>query len=128
MSINKVVLSGRLTKDPEIRHTQGGTCVAHYTVAVNRRKKEDDGTVKADFINCVVIGNGAEHAEKYYRKGMKIDLSGRIQTGSYTNRDGVKCHACGYLLRYFRIRVKAGEIYEIAMKKIAEAWNRRPET
>lgn len=92
MSINKVVLSGRLTKDPEIRHTQGGTCVAHYTVAVNRRKKEDDGTVKADFISCVVMGKGAEHAEKYYRKGMKIDLSGRIQTGSYTNRDGVKVY------------------------------------
>ena len=92
MSINKVVLSGRLTKDPEIRHTQSGTCVAHYTVAVNRRKKEDDGTVKADFISCVVMGKGAEHAEKYYKKGMKIDLSGRIQTGSYTNRDGVKVY------------------------------------
>ena len=93
MSINKVVLSGRLTKDPEIiRHTQGGTCVARYTVAVNRRKKEDDGTVKADFISCVVFGKGAEHAEKYYRKGMKIDLSGRIQTGSYTNKDGVKVY------------------------------------
>ena len=91
--MNKVVLVGRLTRDPEVRYSQGdsATAVARYTVAVDRRFKRD-GEPTADFIPCVVFGRSAEFAEKYFRQGMRISVSGRIQTGSYTNRDGVKVY------------------------------------
>ena len=87
--MNKVVLVGRLTRDPEVRYSQGdsATAVARYTVAVDRRFKRD-GEPTADFIPCVVFGRSAEFAEKYFRQGMRISVSGRIQTGSYTNKDG----------------------------------------
>lgn len=91
--MNKVVLVGRLTRDPEVRYSQGdsATAVARYTVAVDRRfKRENEPT--ADFIPCVVFGRSAEFAEKYFRQGMRVSVSGRIQTGSYTNRDGVKVY------------------------------------
>ena len=90
--MNKVILMGRLTRDPEVRYTQGANpmAVARYTLAVDRRKKE--GENQADFINCVAFGRLAEFAEKYLRKGTKIALTGRIQTGSYTNRDGQKVY------------------------------------
>ena len=91
--MNKVVLVGRLTRDPEVRYSQGdsATAVARYTVAVDRRfKRENEPT--ADFIPCVVFGRSAEFAEKYFRQGMRVSISGRIQTGSYTNRDGVKVY------------------------------------
>ena len=87
--MNKAVLVGRLTRDPEVRYSQGDntTAVARYTVAVDRRFKRD-GEPTADFIPCVVFGRSAEFAEKYFRQGMRVSVSGRIQTGSYTNKDG----------------------------------------
>ena len=91
--MNKVILMGRLTRDPEVRYSQGdsATAVARYTLAVDRRFKRD-GEASADFINCVVFGKSAEFAERYFRQGLKVVVSGRIQTGSYTNRDGVKVY------------------------------------
>ena len=88
--MNKVILIGRLTKDVETRYTQGETttAVSKYTLAVDR-KGRDSGT---DFINCVAFGKPAEFAEKYLRKGMKIAVTGRIQTGSYTDKDGRKVY------------------------------------
>lgn len=91
--MNKVILVGRLTKDPEVRYSQGenATAVARYTVAVDRRFKRD-GEPTADFINCVVFGKSAEFAEKYFRQGLRVAISGRITTGSYTNKDGIKVY------------------------------------
>lgn len=91
--MNKVVLVGRLTRDPEVRYSQGenATAVGRYTVAVDRRFKRDNEPT-ADFIPCVVFGRSAEFAEKYFRQGMRVSISGRIQTGSYTNREGVKVY------------------------------------
>jgi len=91
--MNKVVLVGRLVRDPEVRYSQGdnGTAVARYTIAVDRRFKRD-GEPTADFIPCTVFGKSGEFAEKYFRQGMRIAISGRIQTGSYTNREGVKVY------------------------------------
>ena len=84
---------GRLTRNPDVRYSQGekATCVARYTLAVNRRFRRD-GEQDADFINCVAFGKQGEFAEKYLKQGTKIVISGRIQTGSYTNRDGVKVY------------------------------------
>ncbi len=92
--MNKVVLMGRLTRDPEVRYTQGDSslAIARYTLAVDRRFKRDGDEQTADFINCVAFGKAAEFAEKYFHKGIKIAVSGRIQTGSYTNKDGVKVY------------------------------------
>lgn len=90
--MNKVILMGRLTRDPEIRYSQGenSTAVAHYTLAVDRRYKRQGEEQTADFIRCATFGKNAEFAEKYLRQGTKICISGRIQTGSYTNKDGQK--------------------------------------
>ncbi len=92
--MNKVILMGRLTRDPEIRYSQGeqATEIARYTIAVDRRVRRDSDGQTADFINCVAFGRQAEFAEKYLHKGTKIALTGRIQTGSYTNRDGNKVY------------------------------------
>lgn len=91
--MNKVILMGRLTRDPEVRYSQGenASAVARYTLAVDRRFKRD-GEASADFINCVAFGRAAEFAERYLRQGTKIAVTGRIQTGSYTNKDGVKVY------------------------------------
>ena len=91
--MNKVILMGRLTRDPEVRYSAGenATAVARYTLAVDRRFRRD-GEATADFIQCVAFGRNAEFAEKYLRQGIKIAVTGRIQTGSYTNRDGVKVY------------------------------------
>ena len=85
--MNKVVLCGRLCADPAVRYTQDNKAVARYRLAVDRRKPDE-----ADFINCVEFGKLAEFAEKYYRKGTKILVSGRIQTGSYDDRDGKRVY------------------------------------
>lgn len=92
--MNKVILMGRLTRDPEIRYSQGeqSTAVARYTIAVDRRFRRDGDQQTADFINCVAFGRQGEFAEKYFRKGIKIAITGRIQTGSYTNKDGQKVY------------------------------------
>ena len=91
--MNKVILMGRLTRDPEVRYGAGenSTAVARYTIAVDRRFKRD-GEQNTDFIGCVAFGRNAEFAEKYLRQGTKIALTGRIQTGSYTNREGQKVY------------------------------------
>ena len=91
--MNKVILVGRLTRDPEERYSQGENtmAIARYMIAVNRRFKRE-GDPEADFIRCVVFGRAAEFAEKYFRQGLRIAISGRIQTGSYTNKEGVKVY------------------------------------
>ena len=91
--MNKVVLMGRLTRDPEVRYSQGENplAIARFTLAVDRRFRRD-GEQSADFINCVAFGRNGEFAEKYLRKGTKIAATGRIQTGSYTNKDGVRVY------------------------------------
>ncbi|MBO5372203.1 MAG: single-stranded DNA-binding protein [Lachnospiraceae bacterium] len=92
--MNKVILMGRLVRDPEVRYSQGeqATAVARYTIAVDRRFRRDGDQQTADFIGCVAFGRQGEFAEKYLRKGTKIAITGRIQTGSYTNRDGQKVY------------------------------------
>ncbi len=91
--MNKWVGVGRLVRDPEIRYSQGdnATAIARYTLAVDRRFKRD-GEPTADFINCVVFGKSAEFAEKYFRQGLRVAISGRVTTGSYTNKDGIKVY------------------------------------
>jgi single-strand DNA-binding protein len=92
--MNKCFLTGRLTRDPEVRYSSGNTqtAIARYSLAVDRRFKRDGDEQTADFINCVVFGRGAEFTEKYLRKGTKIAIVGRIQTGSYNNKDGAKVY------------------------------------
>ena len=87
--MNKVILCGRLTRDPEVRYSQGSEpmAVARFSLAVDRRRNKD-AEQTADFINCVAFGKSGEFAEKYFHKGTKILLVGRIQSGSYTNKDG----------------------------------------
>lgn len=91
--MNKVILMGRLTRDPDVRWTQGPeqSAVARYTLAVARRFQKEGGAT-ADFIGCVAFGRQTEFAEKYLRQGTKIAITGRIQTGSYTNREGRKVY------------------------------------
>ena len=89
--MNKVTLMGNLTRDPDVRYSQGekSTCVARYTLGI-RRRFHRDGDPDSDFINCVAFGKQGEFAEKYLKEGMKIAICGRIQTGSYTDKDGIK--------------------------------------
>lgn len=91
--MNVAILMGRLTKDPETRYTQGKEplAVTRYTLAVGRRYKRD-GEPSADYIPCVAFGKGAELADRYFKKGLRVTVSGRIQTGSYTNKDGQKVY------------------------------------
>ena len=91
--MNKVILMGRLTRNPDIRYSQGekSTCIARYTLAVDRRFRRD-GEATADFISCVAFARSAEFAEKYLHQGTKVVVSGRIQTGSYTNKDGQRVY------------------------------------
>lgn len=93
--MNKVILMGRLTRDPEVRYTQGerSMAVARYTLAVDRRRRTGNGDNQtADFIQCVAFDRAGEFAEKYFHQGIKVLVTGRIQTGSYTNRDGQKVY------------------------------------
>ena len=93
--MNRVILMGRLTRDPEVRYTQGNEpiAVARYTLAVDRRGRRQDGNEQtADFINIVAFRKAGEFAEKYFRQGMRVLVSGRIQTGSYTNREGQRVY------------------------------------
>ena len=91
--MNKVILMGRLTRDPEVRYSSGekSTAIARYTLAVERRYKKE-GENNADFISCIAFGRQAEVAEQYFVRAMKLLIVGRIQTGSYTNREGVKIY------------------------------------
>lgn len=92
--MNKVILMGRLTRDPEVRYSQGEPplAIARYSLAVDRRGRNTQDGQTADFINCVAFGRQGEFAEKYLKKGTKIAVTGRIQTGSYTNKDGVRVY------------------------------------
>ncbi len=110
--MNKVILMGRLTRDPEVRYTAGeeAKAIARYTLAVDRRFKRE-GEVTADFISCVAFGRQAEFAEKYFRQGIKILVTGRIQTGSYTNKEGRKVYTTDVVV----------EEQEFAEKKTAES-------
>lgn len=94
--MNKVQLLGRLTRDPEVRYYTGQdgqqSAVAHYTLAVDRPGRHQDGQQSADFISCVAFGKRGEFAGQYFRQGMKVAISGRLQTGSYTNQNGQKVY------------------------------------
>ena len=95
--MNRVILMGRLTRDPEVRYSQGerSMAIARYTLAVDRRgRRSQDGDQgqTADFINIVAFDRAGEFAEKYFHQGMRVSISGRIQTGSYTNKDGQKVY------------------------------------
>lgn len=92
--MNKVILMGRLTRDPDVRYSQGDSpmAIARYTLAVDRRFRRDNDQQTADFISCVAFGRNGEFAEKYLHQGTKIVAEGRIQTGSYTNKDGNKVY------------------------------------
>ena len=111
--MNKVILMGRLTRDPEVRYSQGeqATAVARYTLAVDRRGRNQENS--ADFIQCVAFGKAAEFAERYLHKGTKIVLTGRIQTGSYTNKGGQRVYTTDIV----------AEDQEIAESKNAESGN-----
>lgn len=113
--MNKVILMGRLTRDPEIRYAnnENNTCIANYTLAVDRRFKRQGDEQTADFIRCVAMGRGGEFAEKYLHQGTKIVVEGRIQTGSYTNKDGQKIFTTYVLV----------ESQEFAESKAASAQN-----
>ena len=92
--MNRVILMGRLTRDPEVRYSQGerSMAIARYTLAVDRRGAKKDGNETADFINIVAFGKSGEFAEKYFRQGMRVLVSGHIQTGSYTNKEGQRIY------------------------------------
>ena len=92
--MNKVILMGRLTRDPDVRYTTGerSSTIARYTLAVDRRRRANDGEQTADFISCVAFDKSAEFAEKYLKQGTKVVITGRIQTGSYVNKDGNKVY------------------------------------
>lgn len=93
--MNKVIEMGRLTRDPEVRYSQTGDnnlAIARYTLAVDRKSKDKNGQTEADFISCIAFGKSGEFAEKYFKKGMKILVTGRLQTGSYTNKDGQRVY------------------------------------
>ena len=116
--MNKVILNGRLTRDPEIRYGGNNTCVAKFTLAVNRIYKKE-GEPSADFINCTAFGAKAEFAEKYFRQGMKIAVSGRWQTGSYTNKNGQKVYTNDCI-------VESQEFDQARSERQAEEQNTQP--
>lgn len=113
--MNKVILMGRLTRDPEIRYAnnENNTCIANYTLAVDRRFKRQGDEQTADFIRCVAMGKNGEFAEKYLHQGIKIVVEGRIQTGSYTNKDGNKVYTTDAVV----------ESHEFAESKAASGQN-----
>ncbi len=115
--MNQVVLMGRLTRDPDVRYSAGenSTAVARYTLAVDRRFKRD-GEQTADFISCVAFGKSAEFAEKYFHQGIKIVVSGRIQTGSYTNKEGNRVYTTDVIV----------DNQEFAESRAASEANRTP--
>lgn len=101
-NMNRVILMGRLTRDPDVRYTQGekSMAIARYTLAVDRRgrRESDQDQQTADFINCVAFDRAAEFAEKYFHQGMRVLVSGRLQTGSYVNKEGKKVYTTEVIL------------------------------
>lgn len=129
--MNKVILIGRLTKDPEVRYSQGEkqTAIARYTLAVDRAFKKDEQS-EADFLNCVAFGKAGEFAEKWFRKGLKVAVTGRIQTGSYTNRDGVKVYTTDIIIEsqeFVESKKEADKAPETA-KAPEDEWMNIPES
>lgn len=108
--MNKVILLGRLVRDPETRYggANDSMAVCRYTLAVDRKFKKD-GEATADFINCISFGKSAEFAEKYFTKGLRVAVSGRIQTGSYTNRDGQKVYTTDVVVEEHEIAQSRSE-------------------
>ena len=98
--MNKVILMGRLTRDPEVRYSQGerSMAIARYTLAIDRRKTQQNSDPGADFINCVAFDRAGEFAEKYFRQGLRVLISGHLQTGSYTNKDGQKVYTTDVII------------------------------
>lgn len=113
--MNSVQLLGRLTRDPDVRYTDGGSTIARFSLAVDRRFKQEGGDT-ADFINCIAFGKTAEFIERYIFKGTKIAINGRIQTGSYANKDGVKVYTTDVVV----------ENVEFAESKNSNAGNSTP--
>lgn len=120
--MNRVILMGRLTRDPDVKYSQGekAIAVARYTLAVDRRGKKDPNSneQQADFISCVAFDRYGEFAEKYFRQGMRVLISGRIQTGSYTNKEGKKVYTTDVVV----------ESQEFADSKNASGQNTTPES
>ena len=119
--MNRVILMGRLTRDPEVKYSQGekSMAIAKYTLAIDRRgrRNQEGNEQTADFINCTAFDKAGEFAEKYFRQGMRVLVSGRIQTGSYTNKDGIKVYTFDVIV----------DDQEFADSKNASGDNSRPE-
>ena len=124
--MNKVILMGRLTRDPQVRYTQGqdSMAIARFTLAVDRRGRKQEGQQDADFPSCVAFGKSAEFVEKYVHQGTKIVLTGRIQTGSYTNKDNIKEDRKFYIAA--KMQVEPEEVEKVIRKTEAE-WNLSPD-
>lgn len=123
--MNHVSLIGRLTRDPEIRATQSGEQIAKYTLAVDRPTKNSEQT--ADFISCVAFGKAAEFAQRFLSKGVKIGIDGRIQTGSYTNKDGQKVFTTDVVIISHTFCEKVGSEKTSAPKQDADGFMNIPE-
>lgn len=119
--MNKVIEIGRLTQDPQVSYTGGEkpSCVARFTIAVNRRGAKE-GTQQADFISCVAFGKVGELAEKYLVKGSQTAISGRIQTGSYTNKDGNKVYTTDIVVEELEFLSRAASKAEVPTEAPAE--------
>lgn len=128
MAINKVILTGRLVSDPETRYSQGEntTAIARYTLAVDRRFNREQQS--ADFIGCVAFGKSGEFAEKYFRKGMKVSVVGRIQTGSYTNREGQKVYTTDIVVEEQEFCESKGQAQETQPKADADGFMQLPDS
>ena len=107
--MNKVILKGRLTSDPEVRYTDGGMAIARFHLAIDRRKTKDNQDPGADFPSCVAFGKTAEVIEKHTAKGAMILVEGRLQTGSYTGQDGVKKYTTDVILDSFEFCEKKSD-------------------
>ena len=106
--MNKVILLGRMTRDAEVRHGESDSIFARFSLAVDRRFKKDGEEQTADFINCVAFGKTAEFLEKFGHKGVKFIVEGRIQTGSYTNKDGVKVYTSDVVVEHMEFAESKG--------------------
>ena len=124
--MNKVILIGRLTKDVETRYS-GETAISRYALAVDRKFKKD-GEATADFINCVAFGKSGEFAEKYLRKGMKIAVEGRIQTGSYTDKEtGKKVYTTDIIVEAHEFCESRGNQESAPQKQEEDKWMQVPD-
>ena len=118
--MNKVILVGRFTRDPEVRYTDNGVSISKFSIAVDRRFKQEGGP-DADFPSCVAFGKTADFIEKYFHKGMKIGIVGRIQTGSYTNNGGQKIYTTDVVVEecYF-VESKSAQIGQASHQTLPE--------